>query len=101
MIKFKILHEYNIIAKKYPKDVSFFQSPDFKDMIFEILINLVHPSPFLLGFEYSVYNSTIQLYINYEVNDILSMLCMIRFYYIVKQFFISTEWSSLKIQRIM
>lgn len=49
LIKFKIRHEYFITSGKIRKDIGFFRGPAVKELLFEGLINLIHPSPFLAG----------------------------------------------------
>ena len=94
-------HQLNIALKLYPITMSFFKTPLLKQFIWEIFFNMIHPSPFLQGWTYETYNSTVSLFITYELNDILSALSSIRIYYILKQYFSSTSYMSLKMQRLM
>ena len=52
--------------------------------------------------QYSVYNSAEDLYIKYEFNDLVSVLAFtIKTYYILKQLYLSNEYSSLKMKRVL
>lgn len=84
VMRYRMRHQLNIAMKHYPSTTSFFKTPLLRQFIWEIFFNMIHPSPFLQGMTYETYNSTVQLFITYEMNDILSAFSAIRIYYILK-----------------
>ena len=56
----------------------------------------------ILGITYSVYNSSVDLSINYKINDIICVVSVvIKSYYMLKQIFLAIEYNSNKMQRLV
>lgn len=93
----------------YSENTTFASTPLLSMAIFEISLNLIHPSPFLYGesshnqgYTFRVYNSSVGYYVNYEVNDIIVVICVcIKSYYMIKQVFLALEYNSNKMQRLV
>lgn len=68
---------------------------------FELFFNLVHPSPFLKSISYKIYNQELNMFIDYEINDILVILSHTKIILILLHFFSITKYNSSKMQRII
>ncbi len=93
----------------YSKETPFHRTPLLKEAIFEIFLNLLHPNPYLQGkmagnleYTFRVYNSSVGFYVNYSFNDILCIIgIVVKCYYMLKQVFLSLEYNSNKMQRLV
>lgn len=85
----------------YSQETSFFQTPLLWSAIWEISLNLIHPNPYLSNISFEVYNSSKDIYLPYQLNDILCLIgVIVKSYYIMKQFYVSLEYNSNKMQRL-
>ena len=48
-MKFKIKHEMMVMLKEYPEDTPILKNPVFRQFMYEVTFNLIHPSPFVQG----------------------------------------------------
>lgn len=102
LFKYKISFDFAKAKMIYSENTSFASTPLLWQAFVEISLNLVHPNPYLGGITFKVYNSSVGLYVEYEINDIISVFAMVvKFYYMVKQSFLALEYNSNKMQRLV
>lgn len=102
IFKYKISFDFAKSKMIYSTNTSFASTPLLWQAIFEISLNLVHPSPYLNGLTFKVYNSGVELYVNYEINDIICIISIVvKAYYMLKQTFLALEYNSNKMQRLV
>lgn len=85
---------------KAPHFETLFSSGRFRTICLDCFIILVHPYPFIVGQEVQVYNSTLQMYVPYNVNDFLQWFAMIRIVKAGIRLINLTMWKSNSAERI-
>ena len=53
------------------------------------------------GMNYTTYNTSMSVYVVYEMNDIIMLISLVRLYFLCKQFFNGSEFLTQRLQRIM
>lgn len=70
-------------------------------MIVDCLFNQICPSSLFNDIKYSTYNSIHEVYVTYELNDIIMLVSLIRLFYLCKQYFSGSEFLCQRQMRIM
>jgi hypothetical protein len=97
-----IYFDFCIARMIYPKETSIFTTDIFSSLVLEILLEAIHPNIWLSKYTFEVYNSSVELFLQYTVNDALSIVAIvIKLYYIIKAHFLSSEFNSNKMQRLV
>ena len=68
--------------------------------VMESLLILVHPSPFLIGYQIPIYNRVIGATIYYNVNDFMHLAQIYKVYLIVRSLLIHSKYQSPRAQRV-
>lgn len=102
IFKYKLAFDFAKARMIYSKETSFMATPLFINSILETLVNIVHPSVYLNDIGFKVHISELDLYATYKLNDLICVFSVLaKFYYIMKQIFLSLEFNSNKMQRLV
>lgn len=66
----------------------------------KMIVVFIHPYPFLIGSKFTTYNRKLKKEVYYHLNDILSILCLVRLVYLMKSVLNLTRWKSSRSYRI-
>lgn len=79
-IRYVLWLQWAKTVEKYTKYDGFINTGLWKEVLIEILINLISPMPFFNGIKYTEYVEAFDTYISYEVNEILLFFAFMRLY---------------------
>jgi hypothetical protein len=83
-IRYVLWLEWAKTVEKYTKYDGFVNTGLWKEIVLEILINLISPMPFFNGVKYIEYVKAFDATVVYEVNDILLFIAFMRLYLTLK-----------------
>jgi hypothetical protein len=83
-IRYKIWLQWAKTVEKYTKYDGFVNTGLWKEIVIELLVNVVAPMPMFNGMKYTEYNVAFDATIQYEVNDILLFFAFMRLYLTLK-----------------
>ncbi len=82
------------------KDQKVLGHPIFMKFLFEVLMLLNHPSPFLISLKFTQLNYETNQTQDYRINDIFIIIAFICFPYQINEYFNATKYNSHRIVRI-
>ena len=83
-IRYVLWLQWAKTVEKYTKYDGFVNTGLWKEILMELLINLVSPMPFFNGIKYTEYVKAFDTTIEYEWNDILLFFAFMRLYLTLK-----------------
>lgn len=69
-------------------------------VIFEIMVFFLHPNPVFIEKTYKQYNVRYEVEIETRINSIFTLVCFLRFYYLVKMYLIKSDYFCPRTARI-
>jgi hypothetical protein len=86
--------EYKKKIKTYISTESIFTSGRWKNLSMNILLSLIHPNPIFINYKISLLNNFNQIYVTKSINSFLTMISLIRFYFILRFTVFLSDWMS-------
>lgn len=98
--KYYFRHQLMLIKNDlYP--IEFFVLTNlFPVFVFELILSIISPSIFYVGYSISTYNSTINLSVEYSINGILQLINILKFFHQLLESFTTLKFNELSIHRI-
>lgn len=72
----------------------------YRKVIYEFIVLFIHPYPFFLGMKVTFYNRKIDKEIYYHVNDLFTLLSIVKSLYVCKSALQFTIWRTSRAERI-
>lgn len=99
-MSFVMSYRFEKLRKTIRKESTFFSSGFLSAMMVEVIILLIHPSPFLVGVEIKYRSEINNMDLIYSVNDFLNLLVLLRIIVIVKVILMNSYWFSNRAKRV-
>ena len=99
-IRYDIWLQWSITIEKYTIYDTIYNTGIWKNMLVEIVVNILAPTPFFDGWKYTEKVEAFDTEVQYEVNDILLFLSFARLYKLVEFILYQTEFMNPRAQRV-
>lgn len=99
-IRYDTWFQWAVSCKKFSPVDTLLNTGCWKNLVIELIINMISPYPFLKGFKYIENVEALEFTVEYEINDILLVFAFVRLTYLFKLFLFTTIWMDPRSVRV-
>lgn len=92
--------KYYQARSEIPFTAKIYSYPHCLYLLLEILLASIHPSPFLVNIYFENFNDATRLTTTYAINDILSLLMLVRMFFFLRLILTSSKYYGNSAKRI-